>query len=112
MAIKPVVGRKVWYKPQANERTFAHDQAFDATIAHVHNDTLVNLTVRNDLGGTIIGKTNIVLADSYDHALPGQAGWAPHQINQIKIDEVLMHAGKVLEHAGKVLSVSGTDTCN
>jgi hypothetical protein len=83
MAIKPTVGRKVWYHPHQRERDpnyYDSRQPFDATITYVHDDGTVNLDVVNESAGRCPGKTQITLRDTYDDAIAGQAGWMPYQV--------------------------------
>jgi hypothetical protein len=79
--IEPTVGRRVWYWPKPEEKSFDHDQPFDAGIVHVYAATLVNLDVRNEYGFPLTGKVKITLAQDRE-AKPGECGWMPYQRDQ------------------------------
>lgn len=81
--IKPSVGRRLYYWPHPEEKSFEHDQPFDAGIAHVHDDTTITVTVNNDLGYPIAPKQHITLAQDRQ-ALPGECGWMPYQEGQAR----------------------------
>jgi hypothetical protein len=89
--IKPTVGRKVWYRPSASERStlaVIGDQPLDATIVAVHNDNCVNLVIF-DANGTMSTRCSAYLKQ--DDALPtwvsAYAEWMPYQVGQAKKDE-------------------------
>lgn len=72
----PTIGRRVWYHPLPHERSYHQStQPFDAGIAHVHSATCVNLSVHNDIGNPLPGKTSIMLVQHAADAQPGQASW-------------------------------------
>jgi hypothetical protein len=81
---EPTIGRRIWYRPLAHERTFeGGDQPFDAGICYVHPDGTVNLDVKNELGSPL-QRHDVTVAPSYDEAKPGQCGWMPYQVGQAK----------------------------
>ena len=45
---KPTVGRRVWYWPTENEKSYNHNQPFDAGIAHVNEDGTINVSIISD----------------------------------------------------------------
>lgn len=72
----PTVGRRVWYHPLPNERSYLDSkQPFDAGIAHVFSTSYVNLSVQNDLGNPLPGKTSVRLVQRAEDAQPGEASW-------------------------------------
>lgn len=91
--IKPTVGRQVWYRPRAEERTHLHDQPFAATVLHVWSDSCVNLQILNERGEPI-NKTSVILAQDRP-AQPGECEWMPYQIGKAKADAHPLHAGIV-----------------
>lgn len=96
--IKPTVGRKVWYRPNLEDRigyggmaVYCHDveeldgQPLDATIVFVRSDALVNLTIL-DHNGVQHQRTSVPLRQddmvfSEDIAY---AEWMPYQVGQAK----------------------------
>lgn len=84
--IPPTVGRKVWYWPTAQEKSWSHDQPFDATIVHVLGERQVNLHVLNEIGYPLPAKEHIVLVqpDQERDPVPGECSWMPFQIGQAK----------------------------
>jgi hypothetical protein len=94
--IKPTVGRVVWYWPAAYDLAqgvFAYpgsDQPMAATVAFVHSDRMVNLSVV-DHNGTPFDKRSVTLLQEgdavRDHA--GYAEWMPFQKGQAaKIEQL------------------------
>lgn len=79
--ITPTVGRRVWYWPLPTERSWDHDQPFDAGIAYVHSDTGINISYANDIG-TMGAKSSVVLVQGDEKPLPGQCSWMPYQKGQ------------------------------
>jgi hypothetical protein len=81
----PTVGRRVWYHPLPNERFYTDSkQPFDAGIAHVHTASCVNLSVQNDLGEAMHGKTSVRLVQAPEDAQPGEASWMDYHVAQDK----------------------------
>lgn len=83
--IKPTVGRVVWYHPGRND-DFVDVCA--AVIAHVWNDTCVNLMVI-DPNGNSIGRTSVYLLQDGDEAPAQYAEWMPYQKGQAAKTEEL-----------------------
>ena len=85
--IKPAIGRVAWYHPPRN-RT-GTDQPHAALIAHVWNDTCVNLAVF-DANGFAYSKTSVFLFQG-DSEKPGSgyAAWMPYQQGQAAKTEAL-----------------------
>ncbi len=96
--IKPTVGRKVWYRPNIEDRigyggmaVYFHDveefdgQPLDATIVFVRNDRLVNLTIM-DHNGAQHQRTSVVLKQDDDvmDEDAAYAEWMPYQVGQAK----------------------------
>lgn len=71
----PTIGRRVWYKPLPHEKSFDHNQPFDAGIVHVCNDNCVNLSVLNEQGYPLTGKSSVRLVATWAEAQPGEASW-------------------------------------
>ncbi len=80
--IQPSVGRRVWYWPFPEERSFPSEQPFDAGVAYVHSDTLINISIQNDLGNPLPGKLGVTLAQDDQEPQPGQCSWMPYQKGQ------------------------------
>lgn len=70
---KPTVGRQVHYFPLTHETSWSHTQPFPATITHVWNDNCVNLSVLNETGVPLHGKTSVMLVERSPQ--PGQCAW-------------------------------------
>lgn len=96
VAIKPTVGRRVWYWPSEFERTtdpYAGNyiaqndttQPLDAGIAYVWSDFMVNLTVA-DQNGVMHARTSVRLLQPGEPAPVGSAyaEWMPYQQAQAK----------------------------
>lgn len=91
--IKPSIGRVVWYWPTQSEKTGAgvdlslvfasNDQPLAATVAYVHSDKMVNLSVV-DANGRQYSRTSVSLIQEGDIRPEngGFAEWMPYQINQ------------------------------
>lgn len=84
--IKPTVGRKLWYWPTPAEKSWSHDQPFDATIVHVLSDRQVNLHVINEVGYIVPAKEGVVLLqpDMKRDPIPGECSWMPFQVGQAR----------------------------
>jgi len=78
--IKPTVSRRVWYWPLSSEKSFAHDQPWDAGIAHVYGDDCITVSVTDELGWPQPPKQEITLAQDRQ-AEPGECGWMPYQVS-------------------------------
>jgi len=89
--IKPSVGRVVWYHPSLDDKNVAlgGDQPFAALIAHVWNDTCVNLAIF-DANGVSFSKTSVQLVqdETEEKSSNGYAEWMPYQVGQAKKHEV------------------------
>lgn len=92
--IKPTVGRKVWYRPTAFDKSgpggmhAALDQPLDATVVYVHSDRMVNLLVVDHMGRSF-PKTSVQLLQEGDTppAVTGGGGyaeWMPYQQGQAR----------------------------
>lgn len=88
MIIKPTPGRVVWYMPDAREgfTVLDYGQPCAATVAYVHNDREVNLTVHDHLG-VVHSLQCVKLAQPEDlepgaNIPAGQCGWMPFQKGQ------------------------------
>ena len=82
--IKPTVGRVVWFWPSWDEQVHPQvdGQPHAATIAHVHSDTMVNLSVV-DASGRQYGATSVQLFDAGTEQTSGYyATWMPFQQGQ------------------------------
>jgi hypothetical protein len=81
--INPTVGRVVLFHPDA-----PHDQPFAATIAYVHSDRMVNLSVI-DANGFQFSKNSVTLIQD-DDAYPAEyCEWMPYQKGQAAKTEAL-----------------------
>lgn len=89
--IYPTIGRKVWYRPSAddlkggNEKPMAAvgTQPLDATVVAVWGDRCVNLVVF-DANGDMFKRTSVMLLQDSD-PLPVEgryAEWMPYQTAQ------------------------------
>ncbi len=90
--IKPTVGRKVWYRPCANDKTgpvpmsAAKNQPLDATVIAVWGDRLVNVLV-TDTQGKQFPVLSVDLLQPGDEPRKDTEGnfagryveWMPHQ---------------------------------
>lgn len=95
--IKPTVGRVVWYWPTAEDIQCRNlsvcdtgPQPFAATIACVHSDRRVALSVV-DHAGKQFGLSDVMLLQVSDdgRAAPGYAQWMPYQKGQAAKTEAL-----------------------
>lgn len=81
--MEPTVGRRVWYWPLDTEKSGPHNQPWDAGIAHVHSNDLINISLFDDLGWSQSGRQNVTLAQDRD-PVPGECGWMPYQLSAAK----------------------------
>lgn len=91
--ITPTIGRRVWYWPSAIDADQANNPQFlfhsdptqplDAGIAYVHSDTMVNLSVADQIGINR-SRVSVRLLQDDEVAEPGQAyaQWMPYQVAQ------------------------------
>ncbi|MES2262122.1 MAG: hypothetical protein V4724_26680 [Pseudomonadota bacterium] len=87
--ITPTVGRKVWYRPSAYDKSGPGamqaygEQPCDATIVAVHSNALVNLAIF-DHNGNPHKRTSVTLLQ--DDVKPNEgtsyAEWMPYQTTQ------------------------------
>ena len=98
--IKPTVGRKVWYRPSAFDKTgpipmvTSGDAPLDATVVCVHGDRMVNLVIF-DCYGKQFNKTSVTLIQEGDKppvnaegaVIGGFCEWMPYQAAQAKKHE-------------------------
>jgi hypothetical protein len=88
--IKPTVGRVVWFWPASTTPKGTPDaQPLAATIAYVHSDTMVNLTV-HDRDGETYGLTSVKLwhGEGESPDMP-HAEWMPYQKGQAAKTEAI-----------------------
>ena len=89
-AIKPTIGRRVWYYRHPGEDAVQYDiyQPFDAAVIFVHNDNLVNLLI-TDHAGNVFPKHNVELVqpDDQQPRLGGYCTWMPYQIKQASVSQ-------------------------
>ena len=87
MKTAPTIGRVVLYWPTdydngnfnfANVEAGREAQPMAATVAHVWDDNVVNLTVSGHDGNTF-GKTSVTMVNEEDSAGPGMCEWMPYQ---------------------------------
>lgn len=93
--IQPTVGRVVWFWPvSTTPKGSPGAQPMAATIAYVHSDICVNLTVHGRNGETY-GLTSVPLwhgdGESPDHA---HCEWMPYQKGQAAKTEELQAAAR------------------
>ncbi len=85
MAIKPTVGRVVWYYPGKDDAGFArngNNDPYAAVVARVWSDTCVNLAVF-DAEGKHHGRGLVPLVQPEAEAPEGAfCTWMPYQIGQ------------------------------
>lgn len=106
--IQPTIGRVLWYWPtnqDVTEGMFAYpgsEQPFAATVAFVHGDRMVNLSV-TDHCGKVHEKRSVTLlqdGDTVRGAKAGYAEWMPFQKGQAaKTDEILAQTAKAFASA-------------
>jgi hypothetical protein len=88
--IKPTVGRVVWYWPDAHDTSalgavaYGSDQPFAATVAYVHGDRMVNLSIVDHNGRQYERRSVTLLqpGDSVPGSKEGRAEWVPYQVGQ------------------------------
>lgn len=80
--ITPTVGRRVYYKPLKNEKSYDHSQPFDAGILHVWSDTCINALVTTEKGVQLF-KSSVTLAQDREPN-EGDCYWMPYQQQQAK----------------------------
>lgn len=100
--IKPVIGRKVWYRHDGRSATdvmggLVHpvaysDQPMDATIIYVWGDRMVNLRITDHAGNTF-ALSSVTLVQEGD-ATPGgrHCEWMPFQRGQVRKDAAIDRA--------------------
>ena len=95
--IPPTVGRKVWYRPSAFDKTGVgamnsiNGQPLDATVLAVWGDRTVNVLVL-DITGRPFTKTSVALLQEGDEPpknaegadIGGYVEWMPYQQGQAK----------------------------
>lgn len=98
--ITPTVGRKVWYRPSAYDKTgpipmvSGHGKPLDATVVDVHGDRMVNLVIFDSYGKQF-NKTSVTLIQEGDakpvdkdgNEIGGYCEWMPYQQTQAKKHE-------------------------
>ena len=90
----PTVGRRVWYWPTENEKSYPHNQPFDAGIAHVNPDGTINVSIIGDNGYPLPPRQNVTLCEQPIGAAPGDCSWMPYQVAKAKAES---HIGMVGE---------------
>lgn len=93
--IKPTVGRIVWYWPGPDVSLGNGDQPCSATVTHVHDDRLVNLSALS-AEGVVNGRTRVTLVQPGDPKPEGRdyCEWMPYQQGQAAKSEDV--GGKLL----------------
>lgn len=89
--ISPTVGRKVWYRPNAYDKSGPGamqqhgDAPLDATVVCVHGDRLVNLVIFDEVG-TMFTRRSVTLRQDDEVPIDGTsfAEWMPYQTMQAK----------------------------
>jgi hypothetical protein len=80
--IKPTVGRVVWFWPSTMREGDDTKQPFAATVAYVHSDRMVNLSVV-DHNGRQYGISSVPLRQPEDESPDGMfCEWMPYQQGQ------------------------------
>lgn len=82
--IKPTIGRVVWYFPSGDNSEVVKydDQPMAATVAYVHNDHMVNLSVV-DHAGNQHACTSVRLVQEGEECPNGAyCEWMPYQKGQ------------------------------
>jgi hypothetical protein len=81
--IVPTIGRVVLYVPGPGDHASAGNQPHAATVAFVHNDNLVNLSIV-DANGMQYARTEVPLVNEGETSdtLHGFCHWMPYQIGQ------------------------------
>jgi hypothetical protein len=98
--ITPTVGRVVWFWPMSatSPKGAEGAQPLAATVAYVHNDTCVNLTV-HERGGETYGLQAVLFwqgeGESPDHP---HCEWMPYQKGQAAKTEALEAQVKGIDH--------------
>jgi hypothetical protein len=78
MAIKPTVGRVVWYWAEGYQEGV---QPQAGIVTYVHSDDLVNLAVFAP-NGSAYPHTSVRLMQHQEHAARGECSWMPYQLGQ------------------------------
>lgn len=78
--IKPTRGRVVLFTPAKSDHLMSGDEPLAAIIAHVHSDTVLNLTVF-DAFGRVHARPSVELVQEGEKKAPGTAfaEWMPYQ---------------------------------
>ena len=85
---KPTVGRRVWYWPHESEKSYSHNQPFDAGIAHVNSDGTINVSIISDSGYPLTPRQNVTLCEQPIGAAPGDCSWMPYQVKKAQAEAV------------------------
>ncbi|RJP48789.1 MAG: hypothetical protein C4586_08745 [Anaerolineaceae bacterium] len=85
MLIKPTVGRVVWYWPAGAKV----EQPFAATVAYVHSDHMVNLSVIDANGHQFPAMSIPLVQDNEETPGLPYCCWMPYQKGQAAKTEVL-----------------------
>lgn len=96
--IIPTVGRVVWY--YSNNVDVLQPQPFAATVAYVHSDRMVNLSVIDANGYQFPVQSVPLVQDGEERPQGMYCTWMPYQIGQ---------AAKTAEMAAKVESRTMAD---
>lgn len=100
--IKPTVGRKVWYRPSADDiagttgMEVNGKEPLDATVVAVWGDRLVNLAIF-DIYAKVHERRSVTLVQEGDDVPEGgrYAEWMPYQVGQAKKAEQPSEANAV-----------------
>lgn len=100
--IVPTIGRVVLYVPGPGDHTAVGNQPHAATVAFVHNDNLVNLSIV-DANGMQYARTEVPLVNEGEtsETLHGFCHWMPYQIGQAAKTEEIENQLKVGQGEGK-----------
>jgi len=94
--IKPTVGRKVWYRPSANDvvgpvpMSVAGDQPLDATVIATWGDRMVNVLVTDVVGKQFPVLSVTLLQEGDEKPAAGRyVEWMPYQQGQVRKDAAI-----------------------
>jgi hypothetical protein len=87
--IKPTVGRVVLYYRHGKTQFDANEQPEAATVAYVHSDTMVNLSVVDHNGEQFAATSAFLYQGDGDRPQSAYAEWMPYQQGQAAKTEAL-----------------------
>lgn len=92
--IKPSVGRVVLFYRHGKTQFDAAEQPEAATVAYVHSDTMINLSVV-DHNGIQFARTSVYLYQGEgERPENSYAEWMPYQLGQAAKTEAVIAGGK------------------